>query len=646
MGINKIKVVYKPWGKEEWIELNDKYCYKRIYINSGHRTSYQYHEKKMETNYIISGRVESWIENDNNIIEKTIMREGDFFHVLPFRKHRVIALSDVILQEVSTPEVDDVIRIEDDSGRTSGKLKHEHKNPALCIVAAGKGSRLEHYSKYINKGLLPINNKAIISDIIDKTPKEYDVIIAVGYKTNLIKEYCAAAHSDRNIIFVDVDNLEGQGSGPGYSLSCCKKHLQRPFYIAVSDCLIKDELPLLDDNWLAVYPTSIPELYSTVDVGKNLNIVSFKNKDKTGFSYAFIGLCGILDFKTFWNELEKNMKKSGELVSAFYNINVYKSFVAKLLEWYDVGTTENYVRAKIKFDNERYGIPKENGDFIYKMGSRFIKIFSNQQLVLDKIKRAKILKSLVPDLVYKGNNVFSYEWIEGDTLYNIRDENVWRNFLNWCDDNLWKRENIDIRKQCVNFYKEKSLRRLNLFLDKKDESYKKKCIINEKECVSVFQYFDRIDWNYICDGVPTKLFHGDLQFDNVIYDGDGFKLIDWRDTFGESTLYGDVYYDLSKLYGGLLMSYKLIKDETHYSFHKSFNDITFSYEHDVLLDSFREYFERWVVDHNYDLQKIRELTALIYLNMSPLHDNKLDDLLFFKSIFLMEELYGVVDKHD
>src|SRR5512133_1885578 len=107
-----MKVVTKPWGKEEWLELNDSYCYKRIYINAGYKTSYQYHNFKRETNFIISGEAEIWLENDEGVVEKTIMRAGQFFNVIPPRKHRVIALTDIILQEVSTPEVDDVIRLE------------------------------------------------------------------------------------------------------------------------------------------------------------------------------------------------------------------------------------------------------------------------------------------------------------------------------------------------------------------------------------------------------------------------------------------------------------------------------------------------------------------------------------------------------
>ena len=121
-----MKTVSKPWGKEIWLELNEKYCYKRIYINAGTRTSYQYHEKKLETNYIIDGEAEVWLENDEGVVEKTKMKKNDFFTVSPPKKHRVIALTDLILQEVSTPEVDDVIRIEDDSNRGGGKIDSEH----------------------------------------------------------------------------------------------------------------------------------------------------------------------------------------------------------------------------------------------------------------------------------------------------------------------------------------------------------------------------------------------------------------------------------------------------------------------------------------------------------------------------------------
>jgi mannose-6-phosphate isomerase len=121
------KTVDKPWGREVWLELNDKYCYKRLYLNKGNRTSYQYHEQKLETNFVISGEAEIWLENDVGNVEILNAKAGDYFTVLPLRKHRVIALTDLVLQEVSTPEVNDVIRIEDDTGRGDGFVQSEHR---------------------------------------------------------------------------------------------------------------------------------------------------------------------------------------------------------------------------------------------------------------------------------------------------------------------------------------------------------------------------------------------------------------------------------------------------------------------------------------------------------------------------------------
>jgi len=120
------KVVHKPYGKEIWLELNEFYCTKRIYMNAGTRASYQYHNKKHETNYIISGEAEVWLENDEGVVEKIRVKANDYYVVRPLRKHRIIAITDIVLQEVSTPQVDDVVRLEDDHGRGDGKIESEH----------------------------------------------------------------------------------------------------------------------------------------------------------------------------------------------------------------------------------------------------------------------------------------------------------------------------------------------------------------------------------------------------------------------------------------------------------------------------------------------------------------------------------------
>ena len=121
------KIVIKPWGRELWLELNDRYCYKRIEMHAGHRSSLQHHEKKHETNYIESGEVELHLEDANGVMKITRLLTGDFFTVPPPRIHRVVALTDIVLMEVSTPEVDDVVRHADDTGRGDGRIESEHQ---------------------------------------------------------------------------------------------------------------------------------------------------------------------------------------------------------------------------------------------------------------------------------------------------------------------------------------------------------------------------------------------------------------------------------------------------------------------------------------------------------------------------------------
>ena len=620
-----MKIVYKPWGKEEWLEQNEYYCYKRIYINKGHRTSYQYHDEKLETNYIISGHSEIWLENDVGVVEIKDMKSGDFFTVQPKRKHRVIAKTDIILQEVSTPQVDDVIRLDDDAHRPDGKINKEHLKPAFCIVSSGKGTRMYHLTENINKGLLPINGKAVISHIIEKVPKDYDIIITTGYKSESLKEYCNASHLDRNITFVDVPDYDGPTNGPGSSLLYCKDILQRPFYFSTVDCLIKnDELPSIDYDWIGVSPTDIPELYSTAKVDENQNVVDFKNKDKNGYDMAFIGLSAIYNYEKFWDTLENNINGTGEVVRVYMSDD-YK-VKAKIIEWFDTGTVDSYHNAKQILEKNYFALNK-NDEYFYNLNNKIIKIFIDKNICKNRIIRSEILKKHIPNLTYKGINTYAYEKFKGKTLYEIDDYDIFKDFLNWLKI-FWKKENVDIKKDAKLFYYDKTYNRLSKFLKKYPDIDKQDHNIDGVQYKKLNYYLDKIDWNLIQDCLPSKIFHGDLQFDNIIFNGDDFKLIDWRQSFGNSTEYGDIYYDLAKLYGGILISYYDMK-KNNFSFDNIDDNIILKYEPSKNLKLFKHYYEKWVIENGYDMNKIKTLTFLIYLNMTAMHDSPFDLFLFY-----------------
>ena len=133
---------------------------------------------------------------------------------------------------------------------------HIEENYKFCILAAGKGTRNTSVEG-LHKALLPLENKAVISHIIKSVPNSIEIVIAVGYKSEQVKSYVKHTFPRRDIIFVDVENYEGPGSGPGLSLLKCKEHLQTPFIFTSADTIVKehmvfDELFEHEENWLGV----------------------------------------------------------------------------------------------------------------------------------------------------------------------------------------------------------------------------------------------------------------------------------------------------------------------------------------------------------------------------------------------------------
>jgi len=107
----------KPWGFELLFAHSTKYVGKVIFIKKGHRLSLQYHEKKDESMYIYEGKALLEIEGSNGKLESTIAQPGYCVRIPPGTKHRLKAIEDTTLLEVSTPELEDVVRLEDDYGR-------------------------------------------------------------------------------------------------------------------------------------------------------------------------------------------------------------------------------------------------------------------------------------------------------------------------------------------------------------------------------------------------------------------------------------------------------------------------------------------------------------------------------------------------
>ena len=114
--MNAVTRVEKPWGYELHWAKTDRYVGKILHVKAGHALSLQYHNVKDETIYLYSGRMLFEVERDG-ALAKIEMQPGDRFHVVPKTVHRMTAIEDCDVFEVSTPELDDVVRLEDRYGR-------------------------------------------------------------------------------------------------------------------------------------------------------------------------------------------------------------------------------------------------------------------------------------------------------------------------------------------------------------------------------------------------------------------------------------------------------------------------------------------------------------------------------------------------
>ena len=113
------KRVEKPWGHELWWARTERYVGKILHVKKGESLSLQYHRVKDETIMLQSGRLlfETRPAGEGGELRRVEMKAGEVFHITPGTLHRMTGLEDCDILEVSTPELDDVVRLEDRYGR-------------------------------------------------------------------------------------------------------------------------------------------------------------------------------------------------------------------------------------------------------------------------------------------------------------------------------------------------------------------------------------------------------------------------------------------------------------------------------------------------------------------------------------------------
>lgn len=650
-----LKKVFKPWGHELWITgLNTTYSLKEVFLKGGRKTSLQYHRMKRETNVLFEGRSAIWfkqsadVDNDDVLdtdLGKVEIAPMSSVDVPPNTLHRVESLTDIRLYETSTPHLDDVIRVQDDNKRKSGTIESEHQLQVV-ILTAGKGDRMGGLCDVLNKALLPVKGKAVISRIIEKFPKTSKFVVALGYKGEQVKNYLLAAYPGYQLEFVTVDNFDQPGAGPGYSLKKCQDQLgSKPFYFVACDTMVEDNIPFdLHQDWMGVCGVNfaISDRYCnfTIEGG---TIVSMADKEpyRDNHSKSFIGLSYIHDTEEFWRGLSQNDLRKGEwqMTNGIRHLISQRPVKAIDFRWTDVGSYQQYVDLTSKADGFDFG---KTNEFLFFTNGRVIKFFNDAKIGENRVARARQNPGVFPVIDYAGGQFYADPFVPGETMYERHDRRAFGELLAFLERDVWRsREGGDLTKLCSTFYRDKTMQRMEAFFEKYPRLRGNKRPINGVMYTPAEETLAGMDWDLLVKTAVPAFIHGDLQFDNVLVAGNDFKLIDWRQDFGGSLETGDLYYDLAKLYGGLVLNYDLIK-KNQFTYSEDENSIGFDFSTRGSMSDYRRMLERFIRERGYSIEKVERLVAVIYLNMAPLHHYPFDKMLFALGTKVLHE--GLVDR--
>lgn len=518
-------------------------------------------------------------------------------------------------------------------------MKHSYK---VCILSAGVGARMAGFTESLNKSMLPLNYKPVISHIIEEFEPTVPLVVVVGYRKDTLMQYLRTAYPERDIEFVEVDKYTGPHTGPGYSLLSAKDKLQCPFIVSAADTIVLDKPVPPNYNWVGVAPVEDTTRFCSFNI-KDGAVVEIYDKVKTSNKYAFIGLAGIKDYAEFWHSLETNKTIIGGEVQLSNGLEglLEKTLVAEKFNWYDTGTPESYQQTCQAFKSDFKNLDKK-GEQIYFVGDKVVKYFENADIAKKRVERSRILAGVVPEVIAHSDNFYVYRKVPGNTLSAELTQDKFTHYLDWLSRNLWKdvplgpEKQSEFSKACMDFYKEKTLKRLDAFYEK-TKMHDAEMTINGVRTPALHEMLARVDWNSLSHGVPSRI-HGDLVFDNVVVaqngsagangNGHSFTLLDWRQEFAGLLEYGDLYYDLGKTYHALTITHDGIYKDL-YSVSREGSDIHVDFYTNFRTNSCKPIFEKFIASKGYSLNKVRLISAIIHLNMSPLHHSPFDELLYY-----------------
>jgi dTDP-glucose pyrophosphorylase len=506
---------------------------------------------------------------------------------------------------------------------------------AFVIVAAGRGSRLGRIGDVLPKPLVPLRGQALLSHQFALAPDDARLVVVVGYRADVIRDYVKLAHPGLNVTFVED---RGWGRGPGASLLAAYDELDGDsFYWIASDTLcnhassneVRDLLDERETSWLGVAPVPAgtpPQRWCRVvthdDDGPGSRYVSqILDKSIEPATHATVstafGYVAGHDVYRFWNGLREADVVAGELqFSAGLQaiVDAGSPLVAREIDWLDVGDEAALRRANA--DAGSYDTVKP-GQATYLLPSydRVVKFNADPTKVLNRISRGQQLGAVAPPCVGSSLEFAAYPFVDGSPIYDeLQLDFDLDLLLTWWADNFWTTRYDEVPTDSfthiTRFYRDKTLQRVEQ--------------LNEVLRPTALDAVLRVDWEQLAAGAVFGEPHGDLTFANVIRRRDGqLVAIDWREDFGEHT-WGDLRYDLGKMYGGTLLHWR---NAARGDFRYWPRGRQIGYDVLSFADSL-----------GINERDVQTIGALTLINSAPLHAPPLDEILVARGTRLLEKV--------
>jgi choline kinase len=487
----------------------------------------------------------------------------------------------------------------------------------VLITTSGLGSRLGQLTDYTNKSLIRVANKPAISYIVESYPMDVLFVISLGHFGDHIKQFLTLAYPDRNFTFVEVDKYKGEGSSLGYSILQCKDHLQCPFIFHASDTILLNRVVVEPTiNYIIGSYKKDSSQYRTLNLN-NEKLVRVNEKDEMGFDFCYVGVAGIRDYASFFTELtnlvEQNPNQDISDVHAINHMVPTHDFFYNQVnseDWFDVGNIAELARTRESFTASIEVLDKKD-ESIFFFDNFVIKFFADSKTNLNRVKRSEVLRGLVPQILDYTENFYKYKKAEGILFSKSVDSVKFKKFLDWSKENLWTNMSTEtMQERCYRFYVDKTNNRINTYL----KDFVDVDEVNGVQLPNIKDLITKISNTTLCNGLSSR-FHGDFILDNVIETKDGFCLIDWRQDFDGDLIFGDVYYDLAKLNHNLTVNHDLI-NKGHFNSDPNNCYILTSSK----LNECKEILHQFILDNELDLNRVKMLTSIIWINMAPLHE--------------------------